>query len=254
MRVTVVQISESTPAAEWERLAEHCSDHATEFVVLGEMPFAPWLPGSETVDEAAWDRAVNDHARWIDRLSELGAEHVAGSRPVNRDGIPHNEGFMWSAAGGYAPTHIKYYLPDEPGFWEATWYRRAPDKAFVAAACDRVTTGFMICTDMWFTEHARSYADQGVELLVVPRATEGSTVSKWLAGGRAAAVMSGAFCVSSNRQGVANGVLMGGTGWVIDPEGNVLATTSDSEPFVTLELELEDARRAKKSYPRYVNE
>lgn len=57
-------------------------------------------------------------------------------------------------------------------------------------------------------------------------------------------VMAGAFCLSSN----------GGSGWIIDAEGTVLATTADQEPFVTLDIDLAAARAAKKSYPRYVAE
>jgi N-carbamoylputrescine amidase len=48
--------------------------------------------------------------------------------------------------------------------------------------------------------------------------------------------------------------MFGGAGWVIDPEGNVLATTTDQEPFVTLDVDLAEAHSAKKSYPRYVAE
>ena len=254
MRVTVSQISDTTPEPEWAALAEHCAEHASELVVLGEMPFAPWLAGTDDVDPEAWRQAVEAHDMWIERLDDLGGAIVAGSRPELHDGVPYNEGFIWTKTQGYIPTHIKYYLPDEPGFWEATWYRRSPTKSFKAMPIADASTGFMICTDMWFTEHARGYADQDVDLLLVPRATEGRTVSKWLAGGRAAAVMSGAFCVSSNRQGMSNGVMFGGSGWIIDPDGNVLATTSDAEPFATIDVDLGAAREAKKGYPRYVAE
>jgi len=48
-------------------------------------------------------------------------------------------------------------------------------------------------------ERARAYGKVGVHLIVNPRATERSTLDKWLTGGRAAAVIAGAFCLSSNR-------------------------------------------------------
>ncbi len=46
----------------------------------------------------------------------------------------------------------------------------------------------------------------------------------------------------------------GGLGWVIGPDGDVLATTTRDEPFVTVEVDLEAARAAKWTYPRYVSE
>lgn len=252
MRVTVTQLSDGTPESEWEGLREHVAQNRSELVLLGEMPFASWLPAHDQVDPEAWQDAVYQHDAWIARLGELGAATVASSRPVNRNNIPYNEGFLWSAASGYRTAHTKYYLPNERGFWEASWYRRAESKAFQAVQFDGGTAGFMICTDMWFAEHARGYAQQGADMILVPRATEGSTSAKWLAGGRAVAVMAGAFCVSSNRRGLTEGVMFGGTGWIIDPEGNVLVTTSDREPFATHDINLLEARGAKSTYPRYV--
>jgi N-carbamoylputrescine amidase len=253
MRVTVTQFSDGTPEDEWSALVNHVADNQPDLVVLGEMPFGPWLPATDRVDAAAWHDSTFRHYEWLGRLSELGSATVAGSRPVGGE-HPTNEAFIWDREEGPRAPHRKYYLPDEPGFWEATWYRRSPDKLFVAASIGNSTCGFMICTDMWFTEHARSYAAQGVELLLVPRSTPATSGAKWLAGGRVAAVMAGAFCLSSNRQGLSEGVQFGGAGWIIDPEGNVLAVTTSEDPYITLEIDLAKARSAKKTYPRYVPE
>ncbi len=48
-------------------------------------------------------------------------------------------------------------------------------------------------------------------------------------------------------------ISLGGFGWIIDPDGMVLATTSEKEPFITVEIDLEKAELAKGTYPRYVN-
>lgn len=86
-------------------------------------------------------------------------------------------------------------------------------------------------------------------------ATELFSAQKWIAGGRAAAVMSGAFCLSSNRGGVdATGIQWGGHGWIIDPDGYVLGLTSPENPFLTCDIDLSAATVAKQSYPRYVAE
>jgi N-carbamoylputrescine amidase len=47
---------------------------------------------------------------------------------------------------------------------------------------------------------------------------------------------------------------MGGLGWVVDPDGQVLATTSREQPFVTVEVDLRLAEQARHTYPRYVRE
>lgn len=193
------------------------------------------------------------HEQWVGRLHQLGSGLVLGTQPVKHSGQRLNEAFVWSLQSGYQATHHKYYLPEEERFWEARWYERGSG-TFELARTGTAVIGFVICTELWFTEHARSYARHGIQLLACPRATERSTVDKWIAGGRAAAVMSGAYCISSNRSGEGSGVEWGGSGWIIDPDGEVLETTSDQRPFVTLDLDLSGADLAKQSYPRNVIE
>jgi N-carbamoylputrescine amidase len=81
-------------------------------------------------------------------------------------------------------------------------------------------------------------------------------VDKWIAGGRAAAVVSGAFCLSSNLKGPnTESIAFGGAGWIIEPEeGSVLAVTSRDKPFLTVEIDLEHADKAKRTCPRYVSD
>jgi N-carbamoylputrescine amidase len=113
-----------------------------------------------------------------------------------------------------------------------------------------------ICTEIWFNFHAREYAKQGIHVLVCPRAAPHPSVDKWIAGGRTAAVVSGAFCLSSNFNGSAGGKWeWGGCGWIFEPEeGEVLGTTSREKPFLTMKIDLKIAETAKDTYPRYVTD
>ena len=72
--------------------------------------------------------------------------------------------------------------------------------------------------------------------------------------GRAAAVVSGAFCLSSNRGGTdSSGADWAGTGWIVEPEeGGILGLTSRTNPFLSIEIVLSQADQAKTTYPRYV--
>ena len=108
---------------------------------------------------------------------------------------------------------------------------------------------------MWFFEWARHYAASRVDLLCIPRATPHSSVDKWLAGGQATAVCSGAYSISSNLwYPPGYKISCGGLGWIIDPEGNILKTTDSDSPFATFEIDLEFSRISKSTYPRYVPE
>ncbi|MEM7209024.1 MAG: carbon-nitrogen hydrolase family protein [Pseudomonadota bacterium] len=258
MNVTICQIDPREGFLEpcIEKLTDHVHHEKTDFLLLPEMCFSGWLAADQNPDPTRWLQAVDDHARHIANLNDLAAEAVIGTRPiVNDSGSRRNQAYVWSKESGKARGfHEKYYLPDEEGYWEHTWYERGL-KEFDTTLINDVRVGVQICTEMWFFEWARHYAKARIDLLCVPRATPHGSTEKWLAGGQAAAVCAGAYCLSSNlwcpSGDKAN---CGGLSWVIDPEGNVLATTDTDNPFRTVEIDLEFARLSKSTYPRYVPE
>ncbi len=253
MRVTVCQLrdDEHLIADEWDALVEHTRAVESDLVVLPEMPFHPWLFTERRADPDRWAEAAGAHDYWMRRLGETSAMVVLGARPILAEERRLNEAFVWSLETGHRAAHYKRYLPNEDGFWEASWYEPG-DGRFDAKRTSGITVGFLLCTELWYPEHAREYGRAGADLIAVPRATDAANRSKWVAGGRTAAVVAGSFCASSNRGGTSGGMDWAGTGWVIDPDGEVLALTSNDDPFVTVEIDLDVALRAKKTYPRYV--
>ena len=253
MKATITQLDASRIDSEWQRLIDHVAANESQFALLPEMCFSPWFCASPRPDEATWQRAVEAHEAWLERLPELPASIIAGSAPRSIQGKRHNVAWLWSRERGLKWAHGKTYLPNDAGYWEANWYDRAGID-FQATIIGQLNVGFMICTEIWFLQHAREYSQQGAHLLLNPRSTPRPTNSKWLAGGRAAAVVAGAFCLSSNHAGQVGQLQLGGAGWLCDPDGEVLAETSEREPFVTLDLDLALAERAKATYPRYVDD
>ena len=67
----------------------------------------------------------------------------------------------------------------------------------------------------------------------------------------------GAFCLSSNRSGedAKSKFEWGGSGFIAEPmSGKLLARTSKTQSYVTVEIDIRDANTAKQEYPCYVNE
>ena len=253
MNITVCEYNNNMEVVEsiWKALVEHCKSQQSEIVLLPEMPFSSWLAHTDQVDESLWAKAVETHAQWLERLGELEAQVVLSSRPVIRDGVRLNEGYAWTPEG-YQSVHHKVYLPNEPGYWEATWYSPGAEE-FNVIDMGGIKIGFLICTELWFSQRAREYMKQGIDLLVCPRATEAQSLDKWYAGGRTAAVVSGAYCLSSNLAGAdSQGNPFAGGGWIIEPDSEILGKTSTTEPFLTLNIDIEKARAAKSTYPRDV--
>ena len=259
MRVSVSELDGDRPdlEAQWQALVAATAGTGTVLLVLPEMPFAPWLASTPEVDPSAWARAVDDHDRWCARLEELEVGVVVGTRPVvdrDRDGAGgrFNEGFVWVAGEGIVGRRRKTFLPDEPGFHEASWYARGPVE-FLPVTTPLGEIGLMICTELWFPEHARAMGERGIRLLAVPRATPVATAEKWEAGTRVAAVTAGAFCLSTNRAGGTGAVTFGSGSVIVDPEGVVLARTTATTPVASADIDLRVADVAKTTYPRYVD-
>lgn len=254
MRVTVCELEDSAAglAHAWDALVDHVRTQKSELVLLPEMPFAPWFAVSRVFEERIWRDAVETHTAWLEHLGELSPAVVLGTRPVDRGAQRLNEAFCWTEETGYRPAHYKCFLPNEEGFWEAEWYSQG-DGSFAPIQCGAARVGFQICTELWALDQARTYGKQGVHIIATPRATPHSTLPKWVVGGQAAAICSGAFAISSNHMSSpGDPVHLGGQGWIVSPDGELLAITSRDQPIASADLHLTAAERAKRTYPRYV--
>ena len=254
MKITVCQLHDDPGrfAADWEALVDHVQSAKSDLVLLPELPFCSWFATTQSFDPNVWQAVIDDHHAWMPCLPELGSTHVLGTRPVNDGETRLNVGFAWDGDAGCRDVHAKYYLPEEPGFWETAWYQRG-EKVFTPVQCGPARVGFMICSELWFLEHARHYGQAGANIIAVPRATMKASLDRWMLAGRVAAIVGGAFCISSNRAGIhPAGITFAGRGWIISPDGDVLALTTDEAPFVTMEIDLQQAAEAKQTYPRNV--
>lgn len=251
MRVTVCELPHEPVAlcAAWADLCEHTSRQRSQLVLLPEFAMVEPVWESENFDLEQWSAMESLSDNWLSRLPELRATHVVGTRPITCEGNRFNQGYMTSASHGVMPLRAKFFLPDQPGGWETRWFDKG-DADFREYRAGALSFGLNICTELWALESYAMYARCGVHAILSPRATASATIGKWLSAGVVAAVRSGAFSLSSNRVDPTGAC--GGVGWIISPDGDVLATTSRDEPFVSVDLDLNAPLAAQASYPRYV--
>jgi len=238
--------------AAWETIRRAVETAAPDLLITNEMPFGPWMAAEARVDAEIALRAVERHELGLDALASLEVPAIISSRPVRAGARLANEAFALEA-GEVRPLHRKRSFPEEPGWYEATWFESGRTRSPVRRV-GGFTVGVLLCTDLMFNEQARWYGRSGADLIAVPRAA-GTSHAKWLTAGAMAAIVSGAYVVSSNRVGSGEGgVEFGGKGFAFAPDGSLLAETTSEQPLVVVELDADAARRQKTAYPCYVTE
>lgn len=254
MRICMMEgpVDLAPEGATWEGIANRIGELAPDLLVTNEMPFGPWLAALPAYDPALAAESVRLHEAGLRALAALELPAVVSSRPVPAGGRLANEAFALQG-GRYTPLHHKQMFPEEPGFFEATWFQPTM-QGFEVFEVGGIRLGVQLCTELMFNERARRYGRDGAELIVVPRAS-GASVGRWLTAGAMAALVSGCYVVSSNRAGrTADGQVFGGRAFAFQPDGEPLAQTTDSESIVVVDVDPARARAQQSRYPCYVRE
>lgn len=235
-------------ASAWEELRTSVEKQQSDLILLPELPFSSWFARTSHFDAEVWQRVQEEHRAMMQRLFQLAPAIVLGTHPLTEEGRHLNRGFSWTPTEGYKGIHDKYYLPNEEDFYERCWFDRG-QRDFTLTHIQDMAIGFLICTEVMFNERARHYGKQGANIIAVPRAS--SYHERWVLAPRMAAIVSGAFVISSNRR---DEHTFAGHGLVIGPNGEMLASTSRQEPFITVNIDLTESTQAKRTYPRDVPE
>src|SRR5471030_1310500 len=258
MRVTVCELSDNEIRfiEDWTKLKNHLKTYKPDLLLLPEMPFSKWIASEKNADDATKVQSIQKHEKWMKELEQLKVKYTVYSKPVIDGGKFFNTAFVYEKGLGHYKIHTKSLFPEEEHFWEETWYDREEQSSFKLLEYGDIKIGVLLCTEMWFTEHAREYGKQGVDLLLCPRATGMASVNQWIRCGQTLSVISGAYCLSSNRSGQGdNDFQWGGMGWIAKPmSGNTLGITSADEKFITRDIDLSRSRAAKNEYPLYVKD
>ncbi|WP_397452071.1 carbon-nitrogen hydrolase family protein [Pseudomonas sp. NA-150] len=237
-------------SSQWSEIYHTVNAAGLDLLVTNEMPFGPWLAEGEKFDLIHAKHSVNCHERGLDALLELEVGAVVSSRPRFMNAGLVNEAFLLEK-GEYRAIHQKQYFPQETGYFEATWFRTEVS-GFDTVNAAGINIGVLLCTELFFNEHARAYGKLGADLIVVPRAT-GRIEPHWTVAASMAAIVSGSYVVSSNRIGRSiGGTEFGGVGLVYSPRGKAGDKLTLGNGLFVTEINLDVAKKQKSVYPCYV--
>ncbi|WP_118135431.1 carbon-nitrogen hydrolase family protein [Oceanicella sp. SM1341] len=251
VRVSAVEWPDGLEAGsrDWAAIAGRVRHAAPDILVTNEMPFGNWLAGGVAFCEAAAERSIEAHRRGLGAMADLGVPAVLTSRPVREGARLANEA-VCLVDGQILPLHRKQMFPAEPGWHETAWFHTASTD-FSVREIAGLRSGMLLCTELMFSERARTYGLDGAALIAAPRAT-GSDLAPWHIAGAMAALGAAAYVVSSNRVG-GSAPVFGGRGFIIDPTGRRIATTSPRRPLVTADIDpVQVAAGQQAAYPLYV--
>lgn len=233
----------------WDVLVADLERTQPDLLVLNELPFGPWVAARARFDGAVWEESISVHEAGLAALPELGVPVVVGTRPVDLGGHRCNQAFVWTPDAELVCPHTKQHIPDSPGYRETTWTDPG-ETCFEVVEAGGLRIGFLICTDIMFTEHAREYGRRGVDLIVVPRAMPPGAAHTFDVALQMTAIVSGCYVASSNRGGRGSaGERFEGRGCVIDPLGNTVAQTSSHQRLLVHEISTDFSGWKKTVYP-----
>ena len=196
-----------------------------------------------------------EHEKVIERVADLARRHriwINGSLPsVTDDGRIANTSILFTAKGERAGVYRKVHL-----------FSLLHEDQHLAAG-DSLTVvdtpwgkiGLSICYDIRFPELFRSYALQGVRLVLAPVAFPHPRLDHWQVLSRARAIENQMFLVGVNRVGSedfgADGVVRYfGNSVLVDPWGRIVVEANETEEeLLTASVDLCEADELRTSMP-----
>jgi N-carbamoylputrescine amidase len=243
------------------------ADLKADLVILPELHLGPYFCQNE--DHCHFDLAQAIPGPTTEILADVARQMniviVSTIFEKRAPGLFHNTAVVFDNDGRIAGKYRKMHIPDDPGFYEK-YYFTPGDIGFKPIETSIGTLGVLICWDQWFPEAARLMALAGAELLIYPTAIgwdpldnqdeQLRQLNAWITIQRSHAIANGIPVVSCNRIGFEqapdsdNGIQFWGNSFIAGPQGEVLASASDSETTVlTSCLDSARSERVRRIWP-----
>ena len=214
---------------------------------MEQRPDVVLLP--ELWDIGYYPHPISEHAdpngeRIRKALAELAAKYqvniVGGSTATRSNDNIFNTNYVFNRNGQLVSSYEKTHL-FAPG---GEKYDFTPGDRLTTYTIDGIKCATLICYDIRFPEAARCLALEDIAVLFVPAAWPASRIMHWNTLLRARAIENEFFIVAANGTGeLDDGMHLGGHSQIIDPWGEILASTEEGE--ATLQANLKIAIRGQ---------
>jgi omega-amidase len=217
----------------------------TELIVFPELSNTGYECGSDFM-QLAEDAASGPSVSFMAKLAQThGVMIVFGFAEKDPDdaSVLYNSAALVGGEGDLIGVYRKVHPFDS----EKKYFKAGSDYPVFDTPIGRL--GIMICWDTAFPEVARSYALQGIDILIVPTNWEKPYQDDWDLMTRARALDNIVYVVSANRVGPDETLDWFGHSNIIDPLGRPIAQLNEEiEGYITASLDLGWPAQLKASY------
>jgi len=190
--------------------------------------------------------------------AELGIDLLIGSLAIKTgDNSAANRSLLFGPDGGLKAAYDKIHLFDVQVSKKETWKEsRVYDagQRAVIASIKGANLGLSICYDVRFASLYRHYGQNGADIIAVPAAfTRPTGAAHWETLLRARAIETGCFIIAPAQGGRhADGRATWGHSMIIDPWGEILASSPDDKPgFICADIDIKAVETIRGKIPAW---
>lgn len=246
--VSLVQMNvrKGSPRTNWATMQEHTIEAArrgADVVIFPEL----WEVGTayDRVQEFASTMGGGLFAQVV-ALANQHKIHILGSMFEKRSVSYHNSIPVISPRSGLMGAYRKIHLFGPMG--EDKWLQ--PGESPLCLELPWGSTGFAICYDLRFPELFRRYAQEGVQMIVVPSAWPHPRGEHFRTLVRARAIENQCYMVAVNQVGRKDdGTVFFGHSCVIDPAGETIVEAGETETHLTVTLNMQYVEEVRRALP-----
>lgn len=249
LTISLIQIDvrKGNPRANWTTAQQYVAEAAqrgSQVVVFPEL----WDAGFAYAQgkEIASSLSGGLFAQVVALARQYGI-HIFGSMYEKRGVGVHNTTAVISPRTGVMGAYRKIHL--FPPLGEEKWL--LPGEAPLALDLPWGRTAFAICYDLRFPELFRRYAADGVQLVIMPMGWPHPRMHHYRTLLRARAIENQFYMVAVNRVGTDedDGTRYFGHSSVIDPWGEIVVETGETEGHFTVTIDLDLVTKARRELP-----
>ena len=210
-------------------LIAQAAGEGADLVVLPEMFATGFSMNAEELAEPPGgpiERFCSDRAR-------AHSVHLLGTKATRTEGMPLNSALLFGPDGNLLSTQHKIHPFTLAGEDRAF----AAGTELVVSPLDDLRVATAICYDLRFPELFRALTFRGATLILVPANWPIPRVTAWSHLLISRAIENLCYVVGVNRVGSGAGLHYNGCSAIVDPMGEVLATSLDEEAVVMAEVD-----------------